>query len=283
MKNLSDKDIKEIKKWLNIDTYRQFENISLERLYLELVMRSLFFSSDHSDYDLWVVKTYANSLFSGDPFLITDSHMNQLKTKARLLVSPYFSVTTTGRVAHLCFEGMKKSLFGWNNVDDYWIDEKVDELPVAEAMPILCEHRVMIEINLTSGSDEEIAESLKAMLPQWRKIRKIEPESLDSIRFGHSTIKKIIDYRLIPLLDILTWAKHHDIRVSDNHLSSLLHCDSDEENKTRMGSHIKNTDKPLALKTASKSFILQFYHFLNKNNHLKEMRVSDVITLADKD
>ncbi|MCL6398362.1 DUF6387 family protein [Pectobacterium odoriferum] len=283
MKNLSDKGIKEIKKWLNIDTYRQFENISLERLYHELVMRSLFFKSDQSDDERWMDKIYANSLFRGDPFLITDSRMNQLKTEARLSLSPYFSVTTTGRLAHLCFDGMEKSLFGWDNVDDYWIDEKVDKIPVAEAMPVLCEYRVMIEIDLTNGSDEEIAESLKAMLPKWRKIRKIEPESLDTIRFGHSTIKKIIDYRLIPLLDILTWAKHHDIRVSDAHLSSLLYDHADKEGRIRANNQIKDTDRPLALKAVCKPFILQFHHFLNKNNHLKEMRVSDVITLADKD
>ncbi|WP_258879960.1 DUF6387 family protein, partial [Pectobacterium aroidearum] len=46
MKNWSDNHTKEIEKWLNIDKYRQFENIPLERLYHELVMRSLFFKSD---------------------------------------------------------------------------------------------------------------------------------------------------------------------------------------------------------------------------------------------
>jgi hypothetical protein len=71
--------------------------------------------------------------------------------------------------------------------------------------------------------------------------------------------------------------------VSDDRLSTLLHSDTDEEDKTRSGSRIKDTDKPLAIKTVSKSFILQFYHFLNKNPHLRDMKVSDVMKLGDKE
>ncbi|MCA6954150.1 DUF6387 family protein [Pectobacterium polaris] len=283
MKNLSDKGIKKIEKWLNIDTYRQFENISLERLYHELVVRALFFKPDHGDYERLLVETYAASIFRGEPLLITDSRMNRLKTEARLSLSPYFSVTTTGMLADLCIYGMKKSLFGLHNVDEYWIDEKVANIPVAEAMPELCQHSVMIDIDLTSGTDEEITESLKAMLPQWRKIRGIEPEPSDSVRFGYGTIKKIINYRLLPILDILIWAKRNDIRVSDDRLSTLLHSDTDKEDKTRTGSRIKDTDKPLAIKTVSKSFILQFHHFLNKNPDLRDTKVSEVMKRADKE
>ncbi|MEI7336673.1 DUF6387 family protein [Pectobacterium carotovorum] len=283
MKNWSDTQTKAIKKWLNIDTYRQFENIPLERLYHELVMRSLFFKSDNGDSDVILAKIYAGSLFRGDPFLITDSHMVQLKTEDRLALSPYFSITTTGRLADLCIYGMEKSLFGLHNVDEYWVDEKIYNIPIAETMSTLFQHSVMIEIDLTAGTDEEIAESLKAVLPQWRKIRGIEPEPSDSVRFGYGTIKKIINYRLLAILDILIWAKRNDIRVSDDRLSTLLHSDTDEEDKTRSGSRIKDTDKPLAIKTVSKSFILQFHHFLNKNPDLRDTKVSEVMKRADKE
>ncbi|MBN3055185.1 DUF6387 family protein [Pectobacterium brasiliense] len=282
MKNLSDKHIKEIKKWLNIDTYRQFENIPLERLYHELVMRSLFFKSDNANTEFMLAEIYATSLFSGKPFLITDSHMARLAADDMLSPSPHFSITTTGRLADLCIYGMEKSLFGLHD-DEYWVDKKIYNIPIAETMPVLFQHSVMIEIDLTAGTDEEIAESLKALLPQWRKIRGIEPEPSDSVRFGYGTIKKIINYRLLPILDILIWAKRNDIRVSDDRLSTLLHSDTDEEDKTRSGSRIKDTDKPLAIKTVSKSFILQFHHFLNKNPDLRDTKVSEVMKRADKE
>jgi hypothetical protein len=73
-------------------------------------------------------------------------------------------------------------------------------------MPDQFSRTVMFEIDLASGTDEEIAESLKAALPQWRKIKGIEPDPLESVRFGYGTIKKLISYRVIPMLDILVWA-----------------------------------------------------------------------------
>lgn len=109
-------------------------------------------------------KFYVDSLFRGDPLLITDSHMDQLKTEDRLALSLYFSITTTGRLADLCIYGMEKSLFG-----PHWVDEKIYNIPIADTMSVLFQHSVMLEIDLTAGTDEEIAESLKAVLPQWRK------------------------------------------------------------------------------------------------------------------
>ncbi|MGK3539521.1 DUF6387 family protein, partial [Escherichia coli] len=41
--------------------------------------------------------------------------------------------------------------------------------------------------DLASGTDEEIAESLKAALPQWRKVKGIDENPLESVRFGYGT------------------------------------------------------------------------------------------------
>ncbi|KDV91976.1 hypothetical protein AB28_3681 [Raoultella ornithinolytica 2-156-04_S1_C2] len=139
----------------------------------------------------------------------------------------------------------------------------------------------MIEIDLASGTDEEIAESLKAALPQWRKIKGIDENPLESVRFGYGTIKKLISYRVIPMLDILVWAAVKKIRVSDDRLSRLLYTDDDEESEMRQSSQIKDTDRPLALKSCTTDFIRQFLYFMNKNSHLKQMKVSDVMKLSD--
>ncbi|MGK3538717.1 DUF6387 family protein, partial [Escherichia coli] len=44
---------------------------------------------------------------------------------------------------------------------------------------------------------------------------------------------------------------------------------------------IKDTDRPLALKSCTTDFIRQFHYFMNKNSHLKQMKVSDVMKLSD--
>ncbi|EIC2093731.1 hypothetical protein K9559_004653, partial [Escherichia coli] len=142
---------------------------------------------------------------------------------------------------------------------------------------------VMVEIDLANGTDEEIAESLKAALPQWRKVRGIEPDVTEAIRFGYGTIKKIINYRLLPMIDILVWSKLYKVRISEDRLSRLLYTDDDDEINTRLNHQIRDTDKPLALKAASIPFIRQFNLFINKNSHLKKIRVSDVMKIADSD
>ncbi|MGP6913177.1 DUF6387 family protein, partial [Klebsiella pneumoniae] len=71
------------------------------------------------------------------------------------------------------------------------------------------------------------------------------------------------------------------IRVSDDRLSRLLYTDDDEESEMRQSSQIKDTDRPLALKSCTTDFIRQFHYFMNKNSHLKQMKVSDVMKLSD--
>ena len=134
--------------------------------------------------------------------------------------------------------------------------------PVSEALPKLFRDTVMVEIDLANGTDEEIAESLKAALPQWRKVRDIEADTSDSIRFGYGTIKKIINYRLIPMIDILVWSTLHKVRISEDRLSRLLYTDDDDEEQTRLNHQIRDTDRPLAIKAASIPFIRQFHLFI---------------------
>lgn len=83
------------------------------------------------------------------------------------------------------------------------------------------------------------------------------------------------------MLDVLLWAKVYDLRVSDDRLSRLLYTDEDDEAVIRLSYHIKDADRPLAMKAATIDFVRQFNFFINRNPHLKNMRVSDVMKLSD--
>lgn len=63
------------------------------------------------------------------------------------------------------------------------------------------------------------------------------------------------------MLDILLWAKRKELRISDDRLSRLLYTDEDEETTIRLGYHIKDSDRPLAMKAATIDFIRQFNFF----------------------
>ena len=85
------------------------------------------------------------------------------------------------------------------------------------------------------------------------------------------------------MLDIINWAKKNGVRISDDRLSRLLYTDDDDEDIIRSESQLKDTDRPLALKVSSIDFIRQFNYFLNKNPHLKEMEVEQVMKLSESD
>ena len=176
---------------------------------------------------------------------------------------------------------MQRGIFTWQGYNQYGLNEYFEDTPIGDAVPDFFDRTVMFEVDLASGTDEEIAESLKSVLPQWRKVRHMPSDPLESIRFGYGTIKKIINNRIIPMLDILVWAQEQDVRVSERWLSRLLYSIDDEE--VRYDNQIKDTDRPLAMKAMTIDFIRQFHLFINKNSHLKDMKVSDVITLAERD
>lgn len=281
MQNWKTEHTKEIKAWLTIDNYRKFEDLPLIHFYHELWARNLFFKEYREEFESRTLMGYFSKIFSGNPFLIEEGQLGYMTPANKLFQPPHFFLTTLDRLAETSIIAMQRGGFIWHEGDNYSINEELREESLSDIMPDQFLRTVMFEIDLASGTDEEIAESLKAALPQWRKIKGIEPNPLESVRFGYGTIKKLINYRVIPMLDILVWATIKKIRVSDDRLSRLLYTDDDEENEMRESSQIKDTDRPLALKASTIDFIRQFHFFMNKNSHLKEMKVSDVMKLSD--
>ncbi|MBJ8868277.1 DUF6387 family protein [Citrobacter koseri] len=281
MKNWSPENTKEIRSWLDIDTYRKFEDLSLIEFYHELWARNLFFKEYREDFESKTLMDYFSKIFSGTPFLIEEGQLGYMTPASKLFQPPHFFLTTLERLAETSIIAMQRGGFVWHEGDNYSINRDLREESLSDIMPDQFDRTVMLEIDLASGTDEEIAESLKAALPQWRKVKGIDENPLESVRFGYGTIKKLISYRVIPMLDILVWAAIKKIRVSDDRLSRLLYTDDDEESDMRLSSQIKDTDRPLALKACTIDFIRQFHFFMNKNSHLKEMKVTDVMKISD--
>lgn len=282
MKNWSPEHTKEIKAWLDIDNYRKLEDISLNALYHELWARALLYKPGPTDEEkkgLWV---YMTEIFSGNPHLFKGKHLDYPTVNDTLYSPPHIFVTDITRLAELSVMALSVNLFTWEEGnDEYCVNAPHHEAYVSQLLSPLCEKTVLLEIDLGSGTDDEIAESIKAALPQWRSVKGVEVNETGIVRFGYGTIKKIINYRLVAMLDILLWAKRKELRISDDRLSRLLYTDEDEETTTRLGYHIKDSDRPLAMKAATIDFIRQFNFFMNRNPHLKNMRVSDVMKLSD--
>ena len=64
MKNWSTEHTKEIKSWLDIDTYRKFEDLTLIRFYHELWARTLFFKSYRENFESKALMGYFSKIKS---------------------------------------------------------------------------------------------------------------------------------------------------------------------------------------------------------------------------
>ncbi|EAM8616015.1 hypothetical protein JP88_003365 [Salmonella enterica subsp. enterica] len=281
MQNWNTTHTKELKKWFDIESYKKFEDLTLILLFHELWVRTFFFKEQYEDYEEEIVTNNRNSIYNGNPFLVPAERLGYMNPFYRLFQPPHLLLPTTERLAELSIVAMQRGIFLWQGDDEYILNRHFAKKLIGDGMPDLFDRTVMFEVDLASGTDEEIAESLKSVLPQWRKVKHISPDPVEAIRFGYGTIKKIINNRIIPMLDILVWAQEHGVRVSDIVLSRLLYSLDDED--IRSEEHIKDTDRPLAMKAATLDFIRQFHFFINKNSHLKDMKVSDVLKLAARD
>lgn len=87
MKNWSVEHTREVKKWLDIDTYRGFEELPLIHLYHELLARTLFFKPYHEEFEAEAVRLYIDRIFTGKPFLITES-ISAISQERILFTSP---------------------------------------------------------------------------------------------------------------------------------------------------------------------------------------------------
>ncbi|SUH16591.1 Uncharacterised protein [Salmonella enterica subsp. enterica] len=86
--------------------------------------------------------------------------------------------------------------------------------------------------------------------------------AINTSRFGLSTVKKLIHYRIIPMLDLMLWEKRNGARISYEQMSRLLY--PDDSNVIRGGAQIKDTDRPLAERALTREFDRLFNLWLSK-------------------
>lgn len=117
---------------------------------------------------------------------------------------------------------------------------------VAAAMP---DHatKVLNYIDL-DATDEDILSDLKALLPIWREQLSC-PQSIPSKR--NRIIKKIIEQKLIPMLDLMTWARYNGFQYTDKQLADILYpCEQGDPDNPITEKHISDTHRPNALQLA---------------------------------
>jgi len=102
-----------------------------------------------------------------------------------------------------------------NLTSTYLGHASVSDVVAKRARLVDAQLNAYVEMHLTidlSGSDKEILRMIATLLPEWRKhLNFAEPSRTKNERSAETTIKKIIEYKILPMLDLLLWCKLQSI------------------------------------------------------------------------
>ncbi|MCW0331710.1 DUF6387 family protein [Pantoea ananatis] len=262
----------ELQKWFNYDNYLEIELCTLKAFHKELQVRKNildsieFFGEGDDNFD---------QILAGKPLISRtielDTHLAESQTHIRQV--------TFGHI-----ESLKRSLEMFSQESfvkgSDQLKKEVSEKPLTQSMRAVVlgthESRVYTFFDLESSSDDEIIGSLRALLPVWRKEYGIKGRKQEA--FGLGKILKLVDYRILPMLDLLIWAKLKDIYLSNTILSRVLYPKLTDE--VRGDEQLKDTDRPIAEKALSGETSKNIESFINKNRHLSDLSLSQLRKLT---
>lgn len=276
------KEMEEIRaalSWFDVRRYDGLKDLTLEQIYAELERRMLAYKTrqqwETAGKDNQMQAIYHDATIRcGDVILksdwISDNH--------RLSLS--YAVRPMTRV----------QLFNYGRAM-YRLETSEQTDPVAVSSDYISEYlkqggmnpanKMLIEIDLDEASSDDLAEHLKVLIALWQKHLKTPKPPKRKFRFGHKTFERILDYKVIPLMDLISWEQLYNEgkNIPFTILADILHGN----NGVRSSENIKDTDYDYA-----KSYLDndEYFKVLNdfyiKNNMLKDWGIVDVITLNDK-
>ena len=263
---------KELQAWFDYDNYVDVESCTLKGLHKELQVRKNILDSIEffGEGDV-----YFDQILAGKPLfsktLDTNTHLAESQTHLRQV--------TFGHI-----ESLKRSLEMFSQESFVkgtdQLKKEVKEQTLTQSMRAVFmrinESRVYTHFDLESSSDEEIIGSLRALLPVWRKEYGIKGRKQEA--FGLGKILKLADYRILPMMDLLMWAKLKDISLSNTILSRVLYPKLTDE--VRGDEQLKDTDRPIAEKAMSGETSKNIESFINKNRHLSDLSLSQLRKLT---
>lgn len=276
------KEMEEIRaalSWFDVRRYDGLKDLTLEQIYAELERRMLAYKTrqqwETAGKDNQMQAIYHDATIRcGDVILksdwISDNH----------ILSHSYAVRPMTRV----------QLFNYGRAM-YRLETSEQTDPVAVSSDYISEYlkqggmnpanKMLIEIDLEEASSDDLAEHLKVLIALWQKHLKTPKPPKRKFRFGHKTFERILDYKVIPLMDLISWEQLYNEgkNIPFTILADILHGN----NGVRSSENIKDTDYDYA-----KSYLDndEYFKVLNdfyiKNNMLKDWGIVDVITLNDK-
>ncbi|EDY5734607.1 hypothetical protein GQ105_003449 [Salmonella enterica] len=262
---------KAIERWFDVERYEAIEKLTLQQFYVEVERRILAHKmlvkrDTLPPLNRLLLDDYRNKILRGEILFSGDT-----STQGHELARTYAVVPVTRSNAQLYAKSL--TLLGTHpetaqRSQSEYLSEYLKESGIKNLSSIT------VDIFLQEASTEDIIEHLKVLIPQWRKQLKMNDPAVREYRFGKSTLRKIIEYRLIPMMDLIFWgADNNDTKIPLSLMSSLLHEDSDKDRDEGM---LKATDYPLAMALLTdESYLKSFEDYMMENNYLRDMPIAD--------
>lgn len=259
---------KEIQTWFDYDNYVDVEFCTLRGLHKEFQVRNSILDSIEffGEGDV-----YFEKILAGKPLISREININNHLAESQT----HIRQVTFAHVEHLRKSLEMLSQESFIKGSDK-LKKEVRELPLTLSMRSVVigkdESRVYTFFDLESSSDDEIIGSLRTLLPLWRKEYGIKGRKQEA--FGLGKIIKLVDYRILPMMDLLMWAKLKNVSLSNTILSRVLYPKLTDE--VRGDEQLKDTDRPIAEKALSGGTCKNIESFINKNRHLMDLAVSEL-------
>ena len=247
----------ELKSWFSLENYEQLKSLTIKELHTELAFREAIFDSVNFGWE--DDNQNLRSILEGNPILSRQDNNHGHFGKGQRHVAQ----VSFGDIKKLENKLIMFSMDFFEENGDF--KKELKNKPITKTMRDFFlnqnSSKMYVSFDLGMSSDEEIITALQTMLPILRKEYEIEPV-------------KLVDYNIIPMMDLLIWAKFKKVKISNMVLSRVLYPDFTSE--IRGEDHIKDTDRPVAEKSLNGETTRSLEYFISKNSHLLNIPISEL-------
>lgn len=273
-------DIRTALSWFDVRRYDGLKDLTLEQIYAELERRMLAYKT-RQQWDTAGKSNQMQAIY----------HEAKIQCGDAILESEWISDNQRLSHSYAVRPMTRTSLFNYGRAM-YHLETSEQTEPVAVSSDYISEYmkqgglnpanKMLIEIDLEQASSDDLAEHLKVLIALWQKHLKTAKPPKRTFRFGHKTFQRILDYKVIPLMDLISWEQTNNEgkNIPFNILADILHGNDG----VRSSDHIKDTDYDYAKKYLDKD---EYFKVLNdfyiKNNMLKDWKITEVIKINEKE
>ncbi|WP_159235630.1 DUF6387 family protein [Raoultella terrigena] len=276
------KEMEEIRtalSWFDVRRYDGLKDLTLEQIYAELERRMLAYKT-RQQWDTAGKSNQMQAIYHDAKIHCGDAILESKWISDNERLSHSYAVRPMTRTSLFNYGRAMYHLETSDKTDSFTVtsDYISEYLKQGGLNPT---NKMLIEIDLEEASSDDLAEHLKVLVALWQKHLKTAKPPKRTFRFGHKTFQRILDYKVIPLMDLISWEQLYNEgkNIPFNILADILHG----AGGVRSSENIKDTDYDYAKSYLDKDEYFKVMNdFYIKNNTLKDWKITEVITINDK-